>query len=47
MCTLSSFAGAHVNTRDEDGWTPLHWTARWGNLKVSKLLLEKGEFRFD
>ena len=43
---LSSFAGAHVNTKDEDQWTPLHYAADNGNLETAKVLLEKGEFTF-
>ena len=43
---LSSFAGAHVNTKDADQWTPLHWAAAHGNLETAKFLLEKGEFTF-
>jgi hypothetical protein len=34
--------GANVNTRDEDGLTPLHNAAANGHLDVVKLLLEKG-----
>jgi len=47
---LSSFAGAHVNTKDEyqwtPQWTPLHYAAGNGNLETAKVLLEKGEFTF-
>ena len=39
---MSSFAGAHVNTKGEDQWTPLHWAAAHGNLETAKFLLEKG-----
>ncbi len=36
--------GGHVNTRNEVG-NPLHCAAAlFGNLKVTKLLIEKGEF---
>ena len=45
MCTFVFFSGAHVNTVVGQ-WSPLHWTAWHGNVKVSKLLLEKGEFTF-
>ena len=46
MYFLSSSVGAHVNTRDGQQRSPLHWTAIRGNVEVSKLLLEKGEFTF-
>ena len=45
MCTVVFFSGAHVNAVVGQ-WSPLHWTAWHGNVKVSNLLLEKGEFTF-
>ena len=43
---MSSFSGAHVNTEDEEQWSPLHFAACEGNLKTAKALLVKGEFTF-
>ena len=43
---LFSFTGAHVNTKDGDLWSPLHFAAWQGNLNAAKQLLEKGEFTF-
>ena len=43
---LSSFAGAHVNTKDVYQQSPLHWAAVRGNSETAKFLLEKGEFTF-
>jgi hypothetical protein len=34
--------GANVNTRDEDGLTPLHYAASRGYVEVARLLLENG-----
>jgi len=34
--------GADVNSRDKDGWTPLHWAAFEGKTKMVKFLLSKG-----
>lgn len=34
--------GANVNTRDQDGWTPLHWAADSGRTESVRLLLAKG-----
>ena len=31
-----------VFAKDEDGWTPLHWAARWGHTEVAQALLEAG-----
>jgi len=33
---------AHVNSADDDGYTPLHWAAENGYLPFAKLLLSKG-----
>ena len=35
-------AGADVNVKSTLGFTPLMWAARAGNLKTTKLLIEKG-----
>ena len=35
-------AGADVNARDLDGWTPLHWAAYEGRTEVVRLLLARG-----
>lgn len=35
-------AGAYVNLRDENGWTPLIWAARSNHSDVVKVLLEAG-----
>ena len=34
--------GVDVNSKDEDGWTPLHLAAYSGKKDVAKLLLDKG-----
>ncbi|KAK7270235.1 hypothetical protein RIF29_23237 [Crotalaria pallida] len=34
--------GASLNTRDQNGWTPLHWAAFKGRIKSLKVLLEHG-----
>ena len=35
-------AGANVNFTNDDGWTPLHWAAFDGHLKVCRLLINEG-----
>ena len=35
-------AGADVNVKSTLGYTPLIWAARAGNLKITKLLIDKG-----
>ena len=37
--SLSS-QGAEVNTRDNYGWTPLHESCNYGNLELTRLLLD-------
>ena len=32
-------AGADVNAKDEDGWTPLHWAAWEGHRQITELLI--------
>ena len=33
-------ARCDVNARDNDGWTPLHGAAHWGQIEACKLLVE-------
>ena len=35
-------AGADVNVKDDSGWTPLHYAARYGRKEVAELLIAKG-----
>ena len=35
-------AGAKVEARSNDGWTPLHSAARWNNDEMASLLLSRG-----
>jgi len=35
-------AGADVNAKDEDGWTPLHLAAEEGHKEIAELLIDKG-----
>ena len=35
-------AGAEVNAKDEDGWTPLHLAAKEGHKEIAELLIDKG-----
>uniref|UniRef100_A0A914XIB3 Uncharacterized protein n=1 Tax=Plectus sambesii TaxID=2011161 RepID=A0A914XIB3_9BILA len=35
-------AGADVNARDKDGWTPLHGAAHWGERQACEALVENG-----
>jgi ankyrin repeat protein len=35
-------AGAEVNAKDGDGWTPLYGAAWWGHKEVAELLIAKG-----
>jgi len=34
--------GADINIQDKQGWTPLHWAARYGREATVELLLDKG-----
>jgi len=34
--------GADIEAKDNDGWTPLHWTAFHGNATAAKVLCEIG-----
>ena len=35
-------AGTDINTKDESGWTPLHWAASKVHNKTAKLLIKAG-----
>ena len=35
-------AGADVDAKDSDGWTPLHWAAEGGHKDVAELLIAAG-----
>ena len=37
-----AMAGASVNTRDDSGWTPLIWAARWGDDALLTHILAHG-----
>ncbi len=34
--------GADVNAKDVEGWSPLHWAAFVGDVRIARLLLDKG-----
>ena len=40
------FVGASLNVTNEYKYSPLHFAARYNNLEVAQLLLQKGEFSF-
>lgn len=45
LILYSSFiVGASLNDQNQYGIRPLHWTAKHGNLEVTQLLLQKGDF---
>jgi ankyrin repeat protein len=31
--------GANLEWQDEDGWTPLHWAAYYGNVEIARMLI--------
>ena len=33
--------GANVNAVDTDGWTPVHWAARWGHIESLRVLIQE------
>ena len=35
-------SGADLEAKDQNGWTPLFWAARFGYTEVVKLLVSKG-----
>jgi hypothetical protein len=35
-------SGSPVNVSDDDGYTPLHWAAEYGNLALVRSILKKG-----
>ena len=35
-------AGADINQRDSEGYTPLHWAAYYGRVDAAQLLLDRG-----
>ena len=40
MCRLLLQAGAPIEARDQDGWTPLHAAAHWEQEEACKILVE-------
>eukprot|EP00282_Hemiselmis_andersenii_P013460 CAMPEP_0114129698 /NCGR_PEP_ID=MMETSP0043_2-20121206/11613_1 /TAXON_ID=464988 /ORGANISM="Hemiselmis andersenii, Strain CCMP644" /LENGTH=50 /DNA_ID=CAMNT_0001222989 /DNA_START=54 /DNA_END=203 /DNA_ORIENTATION=- len=35
-------AGAEIDAKDEDGWTPLHLAAAYGHVDIVRYLVENG-----
>ena len=46
MTQYLSWAGASVNMRMTNGWTPLHCAAETGHKKITQLLLDNGSNPF-
>lgn len=45
LARLTSMLAEHaelVHRRDDDGWTALHWAARFGREDAARLLIEHG-----
>ena len=40
-CSILLQAGVDINAEDNDGWTPLHAAAHWGQNEACALLVEQ------